>query len=512
MRASAWSVALTGIEGVVIEVEAAKGGGLAVTTLVGLPDKSLSEAKERVKAAVNAYELPWPPQRVTVNLSPANLPKTGSHYDVAIAVAAIGAEKPFHPGILKRTVLFGELCLDGRIRNVRGVLPAMLAAAAAGFERAIVPSAQCDEASLVPGLSVQGAGTLEEVVRLLKGAKVPQPARSAPASSLTPVELVPAALDMADVVGHEEGKFALEVAAAGRHHLYLHGQPGVGKTMLAARLTSVLPELSTDESLEVSAIHSMAGHQLTGLITRPPYAAPHHSATAVALLGGGSGELKPGAISLAHRGVLFLDEAPDFGQKLDDLRTPLENGAIVISRVRATALFPARFQLVMASNPCPCGNHGVVGAECHCDSVRVRRYQDRISGPILDRIDIRHQMVGTKRVLLDVAASPPEPSAVVAARVLEARGRQARRLSGTPWLTNGEVPGPYLRKQLPLPADLGVLNSALDRGALSLRGVDKVLRLAWTLSDLTGRDVVGPRELRAAMRLRQGEALREVAS
>lgn len=508
MRASSWSVALTGIEGVVIEVEAAKGGGLPRTQLVGLPDKALSEAKDRVKAAVLAGRLPWPPQLVTINLSPANLPKTGSHYDVAIAVAAIAAEGGIKPGLIGTTILFGELSLDGRIRNVRGVLPAMLAAVRAGFERAIVPSAQCGEAALVPGLTVWGAGSIDEVVSILNGHPIDEPSESAPSSSLAPVEATAIAPDLADVMGHEEGKFALEVAAAGRHHLFLHGAPGVGKTMLASRLPSLLPDLSQDESLEVSAIHSLAGHQLSGLIARPPYADPHHSVTPVALLGGGSGELKPGAISLAHRGVLFLDECPDFGPKLDALRTPLENGTITISRARATALFPARFQLILAANPCPCGYHGVAGAECRCDSVKVRRYQERVSGPIMDRIDIRHHMVGSNRLLLDVGLAQPEPSARVAERVAEARERQRHRLSGSPWQTNGEVAGPYLRRELPLPADLSILNSALERGAISLRGVDKVLRVAWTLADLAGADRPSQRELRAALRLRQGDQAR----
>lgn len=505
MRASAWSVALTGIEGVVVEVEAAKGGGLPRTQLVGLPDKSLSEAKDRVKAAVRAFDLPWPPQLITINLSPANLPKAGSHYDVAIAVAAIAAEGGIRPGLLGKTVLFGELSLDGRIRNVRGVLPAMLAAARAGFECAIVPSAQTDEAELVPGLTVWGAGRIDEVVSILAGIPVAQPTESAASSSLPPVEAIAYVPDLAEVVGHETGRFALEVAAAGRHHLFLHGPPGVGKTMLASRLPTLLPALTNEESLEVSAIHSLAGHQLSGLISRPPYADPHHSVTPVALLGGGSGELKPGAISLAHRGVLFLDECPDFGPKLDALRTPLENGTITISRARASALFPARFQLVLAANPCPCGMFGVAGADCRCDSVKVRRYRERISGPILDRIDIRHQMLGANRVLMDVAGTPPESSAVVAARVAEARQRQRHRLADTPWATNGEVAGPYLRKGLPLPNDLSILNGALERGALSLRGVDKVLRVAWTLADLSGHDRVGPLELRVALRLRQGD-------
>lgn len=505
-RASAWSVALSGIDGVPVEVEAARGGGLPRTQLVGLPDKSLSEAKERVKAAVTACELPWPPQLVTINLSPASLPKAGSHYDVAVAVAAMATEGTLRAPLLCSTVLIGELSLDGRIRKVRGVLPAMLAAAKAGFAQAIVPSGQEREGSLVPGLTVWGAGRLDEVVALLRGQPVERPSDSADSSSPMLEEVSGFEPDLADVLGHEDGKFALEVAAAGRHHLYLHGPPGVGKTMLASRLPSILPDLSLEESVDVSAIHSLAGRPLQGLITRPPFSDPHHSVTAVALVGGGSGELKPGAISLAHRGVLFLDEAPDFGAKLDALRTPLEGGWITVSRARFTARFPARFQLVLAANPCPCGMFGVAGAECRCDSVRVRRYQERMSGPIIDRVDIRHQVTGINRVLVDVGAKTPEPSSAVLARVVEARSRQSRRLAGTPWRTNGEVPGPHLRSQLPLPDDLGILNSALQRGVLSLRGVDKVLRLAWTLADLGGCDQPSGREVRAALQLRQGES------
>lgn len=297
-----WSVALSGIDGFPVEVEAAKGGGLPRVQLVGLPDASLSEAKARVRAAVLASGLSWPPGLVTINLSPASLPKAGTHFDLAIAVAALIAEEQMELVSDTRTVLIGELSLDGRIRKVRGVLPAMLAASRAGFERAIVPAGQQAEAALVPGITVWGAGRLAEVVDLLEGKPVFNPTEAAPSSSPPlegPASFTP---DLADVVGHEDGKFALEVAAAGRHHLFLHGAPGVGKTMLASRLPSILPDLAEDEAVEVSAIHSLAGRELTGLIVRPPYSDPHHSATPAALVGGGTAELKPGAISLAHAG------------------------------------------------------------------------------------------------------------------------------------------------------------------------------------------------------------------
>lgn len=510
VRHHVWSVALSGIDGFPVEVEAATGGGLPRVQLVGLPDTALSEAKARVRAAVLATGLAWPPGLVTINLSPASLPKAGTHYDVAIAVAALIAQRELEISSTTRTVLIGELSLDGRIRKVRGVLPAMLAAARAGFERAIVPAGQQAEAALVPGMSVLGAGRLAEVVDLLTGKPVVDPTEAAESSS-PPLDgadgFVP---DLADVVGHADGKFALEVAAAGRHHLFLHGAPGVGKTMLASRLPSILPDLDEQEAVEVSAIHSLAGRQLTGLIVRPPYADPHHSVTPVALVGGGTGELRPGAISMAHRGVLFLDECPDFGTKLDTLRTPLENGTITVNRARQSATFPARFQLVLAANPCPCGRHGVAGMDCRCEPIKVRRYQERLSGPILDRIDIKHQMTGVNRVLLDTAAGPEESSAAVLARVVEARARQRRRLADTPWTTNGEVAGAYLRQHLPLPAELGVLNTALQRGTLSARGVDKVLKVAWTMCDLAGRDRPSEREIRAALHLRHG-ALRFAA-
>ena len=509
MRASAWSVALTGIDGVPVEVEAAKGGGIPRTMLVGLPDKALNEAKERVRAAVKACDLPWPPQLLTFNLSPASLPKTGSHFDVAIAAAGMAAERAFPAHRLRDVVLIGELSLDGRVRRVPGVLPAVLAAAKAGFTRVVVPYEQEAEAALVPGIQATGVDRLDEVVAFLKGKPLPQRApRSAAdegpdASAYRP--------DLAEVVGHEEGRFVLEVAAAGRHHLYLYGAPGVGKSMLASRLPSILPQLDDAEAVEVSAIHSLAGIPLDGLIRQPPFADPHHSVTPAALVGGGSAQFKPGAISLAHNGVLFLDECPEFGPKLDALRTPLECGWITINRARYSARIPAGFQLILAANPCPCGYHAVAGAQCRCDPLRVRRYQDRVSGPILDRIDIRHQLTSVNRVLLDIGLPAPESSAVVRERVLEARDRQRARLRGTPWTTNGEIAGSYLRKELTPATDLRLLNEALLRGSISARGVDKVLRVAWTLADLGGHDRISERDIRSALLLRQGAA-RELAS
>ncbi len=503
MTASAWSVALSGIDGHMVEVETAEGNGLPRTVLVGLPDAALHEAKERVRAAMAASGLPWPKQLLTINLSPAGLPKNGTHYDLAIAAATLAVQGELPDDRVRRHVFLGEVGLDGRVRKVRGLLPALLSASRSGFERAVVPASQHGEAALVPGLQILPVTHLAQLRDALTGHSVadldPEPAEPEPSSAQP---------DLADVHGHLDGKWALEVAAAGRHHVYLHGAPGVGKTMLASRLPSILPELEGQEAIEVSAIHSLAGVDIGArLLTRPPYADPHHSSTLPSLVGGGGKDIRPGAISLAHRGVLFLDEAPEFGSaKLDSLRTPLEAGWVTIGRATQRVRFPAQFQLVMAANPCPCGNAGVVGQECRCTPLAVVRYQERISGPILDRIDIRHHMLPVRRSFLGGGGTDrPESSAAVLDRVAEARSRQRRRLAGTPWHCNGEVAGQHLRKDLPPPTDLAPLEKAIATGGITARGADKCLRLAWTMCDLAGRDRPNATDVRAAMQMRLGD-------
>lgn len=503
---SAFSVALLGMDGAIIEVEAALSAGLPRTILVGLPDTALYEARDRCKAALLGAGLGWPNQLLTINLTPASMPKAGSHYDLAICAAVLACSDVVPP-VGSDTVLLGEVGLDGRIRSTRGVLPALAAARAAGFEKAIVSAAQVDEAGLIEGLTVWGVSDLAELVEVLHGRPVlPDGVRH----ERCPLEASKTHPDLADVVGQPEGRWALEVAAAGGHHVFFHGPPGVGKTMLAERLPGLLPELGHSEALEVSAVHSLAGVDLSaGLIRQPPYSDPHHNATVAAMVGGGSRVARPGAISLAHRGVLFLDEAPEFNPKvLDALRTPLESGWVSIARSELTTRYPARFQLVLAANPCPCGLSATPGADCRCTSMAIRRYRERLSGPILDRIDIHSQLQPMRKSVLGRIAEQPEPTATVASRVAEARDRASRRLQSFGMITNAEIRGSVLRKQLPVPDGIQLLDGALSKGQLSARGIDKVLRLAWTLTDLAGKSRVGKEQLAAAMQLRRGEWVR----
>ncbi|MCG0290381.1 YifB family Mg chelatase-like AAA ATPase [Streptomyces sp. PSAA01] len=521
------SVALVGVEGVVVEVQADLEPGVAAFTLVGLPDKSLVESRDRVRAAVVNSGGEWPQRKLTVGLSPASVPKGGSGFDLAVACAVLGAAERVDPREIADLMMIGELGLDGRVRPVRGVLPAVLAASEAGYRQVVVPEQTAGEAALVPGVSVLGVRSLRQLIAVLTDEPVPEEEETqelgrpdpmlagltVPGAGMgTGVAAVPGSgagrPDMAEVAGQRAARTALEVAAAGGHHLFLSGPPGAGKTMLAERLPGLLPPLSQQEALEVTAVHSVAGVLPPGqpLVKSPPYCAPHHSATMAALVGGGNGLPRPGAVSLAHRGVLFLDEAPEFsGKALDALRQPLESGHVVVARSAGMMRMPARFLLMLAANPCPCGRYGLVGDVCECTPTTVRRYQARLSGPLLDRVDLRVHVEAVSRAELTGARAGAEHSASVAARVREARERAAARLQDTPWRLNSEVPGHELRTRWqPSSGALRGAERDMERGLLTARGLDRVLRVAWTVADLAGHDRPEAPDIAQALQLRTG--------
>ncbi|MHA3947317.1 YifB family Mg chelatase-like AAA ATPase [Cellulomonas bogoriensis] len=469
----------------VVEVEAHLAASVPGFTLVGLPDASLAEARDRVRAAMTSSGLGWPQRRITVNLSPAGLPKAGPGFDLAIAVATLAGAGVCDPESVAAQVHLGELGLDGRLRPVRGVLPAVVAAVQAGRHRVVVPAGNVDEARLVPGAQVAGAVSLAQVAAA-HGAQVEVPAVD-PVDPPRSPEDTPGGCDLTDVVGQATGRWALEVTAAGGHHLALIGPPGSGKTMLASRLPGLLPDLDDAAAVEVTAVHSIAGtlDPGTGLMRRPPFEAPHHTASAASVVGGGAGIPRPGAISRAHRGVLFLDEAPEFAPAvLQTLRQPLESGELRLHRAAGTARYPARVQLVLAANPCPCGNAVGKALDCTCTALARRRYLSRLSGPLLDRVDLQLDVLPATRA--ERRAGARESSAVVAHRVALARDRARARFQGTGWSTNSEAPGAWLRAHPPAGSAVRDLERALDRGLLTMRGADRVLRVAWTLADLAG--------------------------
>ncbi|ORB86332.1 hypothetical protein B1987_24020 [Mycobacterium kansasii] len=498
----AFSVAVCALDGQIVEIEADITSGLPGVHLVGLPDAALQESRDRVRAAVTNCGNSWPQARLTLALSPATLPKMGSVYDLALAAAVLSAQRknPWHR--LEKTVLLGELSLDGRVRAVRGVLPAVLAAKRDGWPGVVVPADNLAEASLVDGIDVWGVRSLGQLRSWLNGA-AGLGDRIMPA-----VTVEEQSADLADVVGQSQARFAVEVAAAGGHHLMLTGPPGVGKTMLAQRLPGLLPPLSDSESLEVTAIHSVAGllSENTPLITTPPFVAPHHSSTVAALVGGGSGMARPGAVSRAHRGVLFLDECAEISvSALEALRTPLEDGQIRLARRDGVACYPARFQLVLAANPCPCAPADP--ADCICAAAVKRRYLGKLSGPLLDRVDLRVQMHPVRAGAM--SAVDGEPTAQVRRRVASARDAAVERWRGHGFGTNAEVSGPLLRRKFrPGNAAMDPLRRALDRGLLSIRGVDRTLRVAWSLADLAGRGSPSLDDVATALSFRQSGSSR----
>jgi len=472
---------VVGVDGYPVRVEVDLVKRLPRTTVVGLPGKAIKESTERVRSAIQSSKFEYPKRRVTINLAPADLPKVGAAFDLPIALGVLAAECDTLAAALEGVLVAGELSLGGEVRAIRGALPLAMMAAEVGLKRVILPLASAAEGAVVPGIRVEGVRTLRELVdalcsgRELSGALPRQPTALADT------------VDLADVRGQPLARRALELAAAGGHNLLMVGAPGVGKTMLAARLPTILPPLTYEEALEVTRVHSVAGLLLpgSGLLERRPFRAPHHSVSAAGLLGGAS--LRPGEVSLAHQGVLFLDEIPEFPRGvLEQLRGPLEDRQVVICRAAGTVRLPASCTLVAAANPCPCGYLGHPSRPCRCSPAEVRRYFGRLSGPMLDRIDLHVAVepVGAE-ALLHLPRS--ESSRAVRERVLAARRMQIARYAGTPTRCNAELSGPASREAAQLTAQARrVLSDAVEHLSLSGRGCDRILKVGRTLADLDG--------------------------
>ena len=491
------AIALSGLSGEVITVEVDIADGLPGFTLLGLPDAALNESRDRVRAALANSNLPWPNKKLTIALLPAWLPKTGSSFDLPLAMGILGAQAIVHN--IEELLFVGELSLDGKLRETRGILPSLICAYRNGIRKAVIPLANIAEAKLLPEMQIYAFERIGEIVHWLQsGAFSEQRYFDLEIESS---EIFP---DFADVAGQLPARRAAEISAAGGHNFLMIGPPGVGKTMIAERLPSILPPLTQDETLEVSAIHSITNSNREPLSTIAPFISPHHSTTRIAMVGGGAHVIKPGVCSLAHRGVLFIDEAPECGTGvLDSLRQPLESGAITISRANGNLTFPAKFILVLAANPCPCGRFTGKGYGCSCTSVQVRRYLQKLSGPLLDRIDLRVSVENIGRA--ELLEKENESSHQIRDRVIAARAKAANRFKNEQWRLNSEIPPKALRQQYqPIKAAMNFLHDELDKERITARGLHKIIRTSWTIADLKGIERPTLSEVTESYRLREG--------
>lgn len=530
----ALTASVSGLTANTITVQAFITPGLPTFTMVGTKDTVLLQARERVRAACKTTGLSWPKTRITVNLSPASLPKYGASYDLAIAACLCSAMRCVNPFALDDTLVLGELALDGSVLPVTSVLPIVSHALATGIQRIILPEANVPEARILSddSLSVLGVKHIQDLLRILGASSntIGLPVSSSPSVTTQPAQneteqryssltdssyqfLDAASRDFTDVIGHEDAKWALEIAAAGGHHVLMQGPPGVGKTMLASRLPSILPDLTHEEAIEAACIRSSLGLPVTSpLDVTAPFLNVHHNVTLASFTGGIQGAtIKPGAMTLAHHGILFLDEAPEFERNvMQALRTPLETGFVTVTRLRGAVSYPAQFQLILAQNPCPCGQLWSTHGECTCTAQELRRYRQRISGPIRDRIDIKLD-VPPVHSLATPAASSDMYSPLLGTHahwdsdhmretVRLARERSAYRYQNLPWSTNAHADASWLMRQTPQSL-LTAVNALLKREEITVRGAHKILRIAWSISDLLGKGHPDADDLSAAQAL-----------